>query len=122
MNSEDLKYALNAVGLMELVESRGGIEADIGQLSQGQQQLLALARTIIRKKILNGKCILILDEATSNLDSATEEVVRDVIAAEFKENTIISVAHRLDTIKDADLIIVLENGVIAKMGSPKEVL
>lgn len=122
MNSEDLKYALNAVGHMELVESRGGIEADIGQLSQGQQQLLALARTIIRKKILNGKCILILDEATSNLDSATEEVVRDVIAAEFKENTIISVAHRLDTIKDADLIIVLENGVIAKMGSPKEVL
>ena len=122
MNSEDLKYALNAVGLMELVESRGGIEADIGQLSQGQQQLLALARAIIRKKILNGKCILTLDEATSNLDSATEEVVRDVIAAEFKENTVISVAHRLDTIKDADLIIVLENGVIAKMGSPKEVL
>jgi ATP-binding cassette subfamily C (CFTR/MRP) protein 1 len=121
-NPADFKYALEAVGLMELVESRGGVEADVGQLSQGQQQLLALARAIIRKKILKGKCILILDEATSNLDRATEEAVREAISKEFKDNTVISVAHRIDMVKDADLIIVLENGKVAKIGTPEDVL
>jgi ABC-type multidrug transport system fused ATPase/permease subunit len=122
--TDELEFtnALKAVDLMELVTSRGGLQADIGQLSHGQQQLLALARAIVRKRILGGKCILVLDEATSNLDSATEEVMRKVIAEQFKENTVISVAHRLDTIKDADLILVFEQGQILKTGPPDDVL
>jgi len=123
LNQEaDLTDALRAVGLQELVMSRGGLEADMGELSHGQRQLLALARAVLRKKILNNRCILVLDEATSNLDIATEEIVRKVIHEEFKENTVISVAHRLDTVRDADMIVVLEKGKISKSGPPSLVL
>jgi ATP-binding cassette subfamily C (CFTR/MRP) protein 1 len=119
-SEDDFFDALDAVGLKDVVDSKGGLHADIGQLSHGQQQLLGLARAIIRKGICKGKCMLVLDEATSNLDSVTEETVRKVIDAEFKENTVISVAHRLDTVRDADQVIMLEQGAIAKIGRPEE--
>jgi ATP-binding cassette subfamily C (CFTR/MRP) protein 1 len=121
-DEREFTNALKTVGLIEFVNLRGGLRADIGQLSHGQQQLLALARAIVRKNILGGKCILVLDEATSNLDSATEDTLRRVIAEQFNDNTVVSVAHRLDTIKEADLIFVFEQGRILKRGRPDNVL
>jgi ATP-binding cassette subfamily C (CFTR/MRP) protein 1 len=121
--AEMMTVALKSVGLWALVEGRGGLEADLKpeSLSHGEQQLLALARAILRKRVHSGKCILVLDEATSNLDSASEGVVQKVIKEEFAENTVITVAHRLDTIKDADLVLMLERGEIVKLGTPAEV-
>jgi ATP-binding cassette, subfamily C (CFTR/MRP), member 1 len=115
---------LKLVGLWSLVESRGGLSGALqpDTLSHGEQQLLAVARAVLRKRAANGRCILILDEATSNIDGATQAVVQKVIDTEFKENTVITVAHRLETIKDCDVVIVLENGEISKIGPPSEVL
>jgi ATP-binding cassette subfamily C (CFTR/MRP) protein 1 len=115
--------ALKSVGLWNLVETRGGVDAELKpeSLSHGEQQLLALSRAILRKRVHGGKCILVLDEATSNLDSAAEAVVQKVVKEEFAENTVITVAHRLDTIKDADRVLMLDKGEVVKLGTPAEV-
>lgn len=76
----------------------------------------------MRKKVLNGHCILVLDEATSNLDDATQEKFKVVIDTEFSTNTVLSVAHRMEMVRDVDVLILLENGNIAKMGPPSDIL
>jgi ABC-type multidrug transport system fused ATPase/permease subunit len=115
--------ALESVGLWALVDRRGGLKTELKpeSLSHGEQQLLALARAILRKQIAKGNCILVLDEATSNLDAATEAVVQKVIHEDFRDNTVITVAHRLNTIKDADLVLMLERGEIVQIGTPAEI-
>jgi ABC-type multidrug transport system fused ATPase/permease subunit len=123
-SDDDIIDALKLVGLWLLVEERGGLSAEVhpDALSHGEQQLLAITRAVLRKRVAKGRSILILDEATSNIDAATQEVVQKVIETEFKDNTVITVAHRLETIKDSDMVIILNNGRISKMGPPSEVL
>jgi ABC-type multidrug transport system fused ATPase/permease subunit len=124
--SEDnvLTKILERVGLWTMVEKRGGLMADlkVDSLSHGEQQLLALARAIIRKQLASNYCILVLDEATSNLDRGTETLIQEVINEEFKDNTVITVAHRLDTVRESDYIVLLEKGEVVKVGPPAEVL
>lgn len=88
-----------------------------GNLSQGQRQLLTIARAILA----NPK-ILILDEATSNVDTRTEVKIQKAMAALMKGRTSIIIAHRLSTIQDADKIIVIKNGAVAQCGSHSELL
>jgi ATP-binding cassette, subfamily C (CFTR/MRP), member 1 len=115
---------LERVGLWSMITQRGGLVAELktDSLSHGEQQLLALARAIIRKQMASGRSILVLDEATSNLDRGTETLIQEVIKQEFKDNTVITVAHRLDTVRESDYIVYLEKGEIAKLGPPSEVL
>ncbi|MEB3336324.1 MAG: ABC transporter ATP-binding protein [Leptolyngbyaceae bacterium] len=87
------------------------------RLSGGQRQRLALARVIIRQPE-----ILILDEATSALDSQSEKLVQEVLSQFQKQRTVLVVAHRLSTIVNADLIIVLDKGSIVEQGTHKELL
>lgn len=87
------------------------------QLSLGQQQLLSIARVML----INPK-ILILDEATSSIDSRTELLIGDGFDQMTKNKTSIIVAHRLSTIKNADLIIVMNNGEIVEQGTHKQLL
>jgi ATP-binding cassette subfamily B multidrug efflux pump len=98
-----------------------GIETVIGEgayeLSTGQKQLLALARVLIRDPR-----ILILDEATANIDSMTEMLVERAMRATISNRTSILIAHRLSTIRDAERIIVLDHGRIAEEGSYQELL
>ena len=87
------------------------------QLSGGQKQRIAIARAIIKDPM-----ILLLDEATSALDAESERIVQDALDRVMVNRTTIVVAHRLSTIKDADLIAVVKNGVIAKHGKHDEFL
>ena len=85
--------------------------------SSGQRQLIAFARTIAS----NPK-ILVLDEATANIDTETEEAIQTALAKMRKGRTTIAIAHRLSTIQDANLILVLHNGEIVERGTHQELL
>lgn len=86
-------------------------------VSQGQRQLLAIARAFVADPK-----ILILDEATSNVDTRTEKVIQDAMQRIMKNRTSIVIAHRLSTIRDADVIIVMDEGRIVERGSHEELL
>ena len=88
-----------------------------GNLSQGQRQLLAIARAV-----LADPKILILDEATSSVDTRTEMHIQQAMVALMKNRTSLIIAHRLSTIRDADIIVVLRGGVIAEGGNHEELL
>ena len=86
-------------------------------ISQGQRQLLAIARAFVADPK-----ILILDEATSNVDTRTEKAIQDAMHRIMRDRTSIVIAHRLSTIRDADLIVVMDKGAIAEQGSHLELL
>jgi len=87
------------------------------QLSVGQRQLLSFARAIVHKP-----SVLILDEATSSIDTASEELIQRAMMKMMKGRTSIVIAHRLSTIKDADQVLVLGNGRIVERGTHDELL
>ncbi|XP_074103400.1 multidrug-Resistance like Protein 1 isoform X5 [Cotesia typhae] len=98
-------------GLMYLV-SEGG-----DNLSVGQRQLICLARALLRKTK-----ILILDEATAAVDLETDDLIQRTIREEFKDCTVLTIAHRLNTILDSDRVIVLDKGVITEFDKPENLL
>lgn len=88
-----------------------------GNFSVGQKQLFCLARTLLRRSK-----ILVLDEATAAVDVETDNLIQETIRKEFKESTILTIAHRLETIQDYDKIVVMENGTSVEEGSPSQLL
>ena len=96
---------------------RYGAEGDGANLSQGERQLLNIARAAISKAP-----ILILDEATSSVDTRTERYIERGMAQLMKNRTTFVIAHRLSTVRNADLIIVLEHGEVIEQGTHEELL
>ncbi len=114
--------ALETVQLAELARSLSdGIYTPLGEqgnnLSVGQKQLLALARVLV-----DTPQVLILDEATANIDSGTEQAIQQALAAVREHTTLVVIAHRLSTIVDADTIMVLHRGQAVEQGSHQQLL
>ncbi len=127
VSTEMVERAARLAGAHEFIleladkESRSGYEAKVGErgvkLSGGQRQRLAIARALLRDAPF-----LVLDEATSQLDSVVEAVIQDNLLEQMKEKTVFIVAHRLSTIVRMDRIIVMDGGRITAEGTHKELL
>lgn len=115
----DMVAALERVGLSSWLAERGGLDANLtmDSMSQGQQQLLALARASLRSG-----SVLLLDEATSNMDTETDGIIQRVVRERFASWTVVTVAHRLNTIMASDVIVVMDGGRIVEVGEPNELL
>lgn len=115
----DIMLKANLNELMDILPQKA--ETKIGEnglgLSKGQQQRILIARAMYKNPE-----ILILDEATSALDSVNEKIIHDNLQNFFKNKTVIIIAHRLSTVKNADQIIVLKNGKAVEQGTHKELV
>ncbi len=121
-SSEEIRQAAKKANALDFIESfPEKMETVVGergiQLSGGQRQRIAIARAVLRNPT-----ILILDEATSSLDSESEKQVQDALDLLMKGRTSIVIAHRLSTIRNADKIIVLEQGTIKEEGTHEQLL
>ncbi len=122
ITDEQLLKAAKSIGIAEFIdELPGGLDYNVqergGVLSAGQRQLLAFLRAYITQPK-----VLILDEATSSIDSHTEELIQRALIALTKDRTSVIIAHRLSTIQHANRIIVLDKGQIVEIGSHLELL
>uniref|UniRef100_A0A4W6ERN8 ATP-binding cassette, sub-family C (CFTR/MRP), member 8 n=1 Tax=Lates calcarifer TaxID=8187 RepID=A0A4W6ERN8_LATCA len=119
---EMLWEALEIAQLKPVVKSLpGGLDAIVTEggenFSQGQRQLFCLARAFVRKS-----SILIMDEATASIDMATESILQKVVMTAFADRTVVTIAHRVHTILNADLVIVMKRGIILEYDRPQVLL
>ena len=116
-SDERIWSVLEQVGLKECVLELGGLESALEEgganLSVGNRQLVCVARALLRNPR-----ILVMDEATSSLDAGADARLQAVIRREFAECTCLTIAHRLNTVVDADRICVLDQGEVKEVGSP----
>lgn len=101
--------------------SKNGLDLEISEnganLSSGEKQLICICRSILRKNQ-----VVILDEATANIDIVTEQRIQSLIQEEFKECTVITIAHRLQTIIESDMVLVLSFGQVSEYDAPQKLL
>lgn len=119
---EEVEQAARVANAYDFImESEHGFDTNIGdrggRLSGGQRQRISIARAVLKNPP-----ILILDEATSALDTESERLVQDALTRLMKTRTTVAVAHRLSTIKNADLICVLHEGEIIERGTHDELM
>ena len=128
-SDNELEEVLRTVKLYEMLEHDktnqntilNGLNTEIKEygnnLSFGCRQLLCVARAILRKSK-----IIILDEATSSVDQKTEDIINNAIETLFKDSTVITIAHRINTVKSCDKVIVMDEGQIIEVGNPNELI
>jgi len=120
-SDEQVWEVLEEVQLKDYISSlKDGLATEVTDqniFSVGQKQLICLARAILR----NTK-ILVLDEATANVDIETDSLIQRSIREKFRDCTVLTIAHRIATISDSDQILVMEDGRVKKHGKPDEIL
>lgn len=119
---EQIEAAVNAVSARGIIEKLDqGYDSDVGEsgdlLSTGEKQLLSFARAI-----LADPHIFVLDEATSSVDTITEQLIQNAINTLLEGRTSFIIAHRLSTIRKADLILVVRDGKIIEQGTHEQLL
>lgn len=119
---EEIMAALATVSATGIVEkSEKGLDTEVGEggdlLSTGEKQLISFARAILCQPK-----ILVLDEATSSIDTFTEQLIQNAIEKVIAGRTTFMIAHRLSTVRNADIILVVRDGVIVESGTHKELL
>ena len=122
ISDQDIRDAANYVYANEFIEKLPNgyqfvLSANGGNLSAGQSQLVAFARAMA-----SGSDLVLLDEATSSVDSVTENMIQRAIDHVFAEKTVIAIAHRLSTIQHSDQIIVLDQGNIIEKGTHESLI
>lgn len=121
VSREDAVRALREVGAQSLLDRAGGIDAPVTEkgttFSAGERQLISFARALAHNPE-----ILVLDEATSNIDSETEQRITHAVEVVKKNRTTLIIAHRLSTIRSADEILVLHHGRIIERGTHEELM
>lgn len=100
-----------------MIMERNGLDSKIdnSNLSAGEKQLLCICRAFMKKSK-----IVIIDEATANIDMKNDERIQTVIKEQFKNSTVLTIAHRLSTLKSSDKIVVMGEGRVLEFGSPRE--
>jgi ATP-binding cassette subfamily C (CFTR/MRP) protein 1 len=99
----------------------GGLTAAVSEggsnFSQGQRQMMCMARALLRKPKL-----LLMDEATSSVDVETDRLLQSVVKTQLADATVITIAHRLNTVVDSDVILVMAAGKLVEQGPPQKLL
>lgn len=114
----DIWQSLEDVELKSMIESLDYFVTEGGtNFSQGQRQLICLARAILR----NNK-VLVLDEATANVDPQTDALIQKTIRNKFEQFTVLTIAHRLNTIMDSDRVLVMDSGSAKEYDIPHKLL
>ncbi|NXG44336.1 MRP7 protein, partial [Psilopogon haemacephalus] len=113
----ELHKVLEQCHLWDVVTQMGGLDSEVGErgksLSVGQRQLLCLARALLTQAK-----VLCIDEATANVDQKTDQLLQKTIRQWFADKTILTIAHRLNTILDSDRVLVMQAGRVAELDSP----
>ena len=122
----EINTAINEVGLFKLMKENGRdvkkklkmrLKENGGNLSLGEKQLICLARIFLRKNK-----IVVMDEATSNIDNKTEILIQNAVDKIFKDSTLITIAHKIPDLKKYDKIMVLDNGLLVEFDTPDNLL
>lgn len=119
---EELWEVLKKAEMEEVIaDLPGGLMYEVSEggenFSQGQRQLLCIARALLRKPK-----ILVMDEATASIDNSTDATIQAMIRQNFKNATVLTIAHRLNTIMDSDRVLVLDDGYVAEYDTPQALL
>ncbi|XP_066034710.1 ATP-binding cassette sub-family C member 10 isoform X1 [Chamaea fasciata] len=113
----ELREVLEQCHLWEAVTQMGGLDSELGErgksLSVGQRQLVCLARALLTQAK-----VLCIDEATASVDQKTDQLLQQTIRQRFADKTVLTIAHRLNTILDSDRVLVMQAGRVAELDSP----
>ncbi|RUS92073.1 hypothetical protein EGW08_000097 [Elysia chlorotica] len=117
----ELWSVLDRCHMRTCLEQKGGLETPVShrgrEFSVGQRQLICLARAMLTKSK-----ILCLDEATASVDMETDSFIQSTIRHEFRESTVLTIAHRINTVLDSQRVLVLKDGAVAEFAPPNELL
>ncbi|XP_069116792.1 ATP-binding cassette sub-family C member 10-like isoform X1 [Argopecten irradians] len=120
-SDEELWGILDRCHLRVPVDRLGGLQGEVGekgrQFSVGQKQLMCLARALLTKAK-----VLCIDEATASVDLETDKLIQETIRQEFVNSTVLTIAHRINTIMDSDRVLVMDQGQVAELDSPENLL
>ncbi|KAI9475097.1 P-loop containing nucleoside triphosphate hydrolase protein [Coemansia mojavensis] len=116
-NDAAIQLALEKTGIWPLLDDQLDTWVDGTRFSAGQRQLLSLSRAL-----LWNRKIVILDEATANIDSHTDQLIQQLIRQEFAHSTVLTIAHRLNTVMDSDRILVMNQGHVVEFDTPQALL